>query len=78
MTLISVVQIAFTGRLVKRLGLPLSLAALPLAAGAMLLGIAASPTPTMVALAEIVRKVSLPNVFHIRKCTARDDLVKPT
>ena len=52
-----VMQVAFTGRLISRLGLPLALAALPLVAGVMLLAIAASPSPSTVACAEIMRKV---------------------
>ena len=50
-------QIAFSGKLMRRLGRPLALAALPVVAGALLLAIAASPNPTMVAWAEITRKV---------------------
>ena len=47
------------------LGLPLSLAALPLAAGAMLLAIAAAPTAAAVACAEIVRKVCYSAPVHM-------------
>ena len=53
-----VVQLIFTGRLMKGLGLPLALAALPLVAGVMLLAIATCPSPSVVTCAEIVRKVS--------------------
>ena len=62
-------QLVLTGRMLGRLGLPVSLAALPLAAAAMLLVIAAAPTAAAVACAEVVRKVytRTPTV-HARSC----------
>ncbi|KAK9906792.1 hypothetical protein WJX75_008123 [Coccomyxa subellipsoidea] len=51
---IAVLQLAATGRLLKRLGLATALTVSPAFAAALMLGIAVSPTPLVVAAGEVV------------------------
>ena len=60
---IVLLQLAATGRLLKRLGLATALTVSPAFAAALMLGIAVSPTPLVVAAGEVLRKVSLPGTF---------------
>jgi ATP/ADP translocase len=50
-------QLFATGRLIRWMGQPVALAALPVTAGLTMAAIALQPVPATVALAEVVRKV---------------------
>ncbi|BDA46374.1 hypothetical protein COCOBI_08-4660 [Coccomyxa sp. Obi] len=54
---IALLQLAATGRLLKHLGLATALALSPTFAAALMVGIAVSPTPLVVASGEVLRKV---------------------
>lgn len=55
---IALLQLAATGRLLKHLGLAIALTLSPTFAAALMLGIAVSPTPLVVASGEVLRKAS--------------------
>lgn len=56
-------QVLFTGRLLRNLSAGVALAALPLTASVLLGMLALSPKPATVAGAEVLRKVSIRQVF---------------
>lgn len=56
---IAALQLAATGRLLKRLGLATALTVSPTFAAVLMLGIAVWPTPVMVASGEVLRKVGI-------------------
>jgi hypothetical protein len=57
---IAALQLAATGHLLRRLGLARALACSPAVATLLMLGIAAAPSPLMVASGEVLRKVNPP------------------
>ncbi|KAL6771711.1 hypothetical protein ACKKBG_A27510 [Auxenochlorella protothecoides x Auxenochlorella symbiontica] len=54
---ILVLQLAVTGRVMRALGVPRALLLTPLAAAALMAGVAAAPAPVAIAAAEVTRKV---------------------